>query len=221
MKKMWYVYILKCSDGTLYTGITSSLERRISEHNRGIGSRYTYTRRPVKYLYSERQPDRSCATRREREIKKLSPKRKMDIVCGRKVVIKPRKEKEVKKPYGKFVTAVNCMDGRVQQPVINFLKGKYGADYVDMITAPGPNRILGAGKNKRKKTAIRKCVEISVKKHGSELVAVFGHYDCAGNPAGEKLQRRHLKSALKTIRSWKLGAVLKAFWIDRNWQVRE
>ena len=68
---MYYVYILKCSDNTLYTGISIDLERRIKEHNSSNkGAKYTRMRRPVILVYSEEYPDRSSASKREYEIKK-------------------------------------------------------------------------------------------------------------------------------------------------------
>ena len=68
----WYVYILQCSDNTLYTGITKDLERRLEEHNHGrAAAKYTRARRPVKLVYQEPLADHSSALKREREIKKL------------------------------------------------------------------------------------------------------------------------------------------------------
>jgi len=68
---MYYVYIVKCADETLYTGIATELDRRIDEHNHSDkGARYTRVRRPVKLLYNEEYPDRSTASKREYEIKK-------------------------------------------------------------------------------------------------------------------------------------------------------
>jgi len=68
---MYYVYMLECADGTLYTGITTDLERRLEEHNSSDkGAKYTRVRRPVKLVYSEQHPDRSSASKREYEIKK-------------------------------------------------------------------------------------------------------------------------------------------------------
>jgi putative endonuclease len=70
---MYYVYILSCADGTLYTGITTDLERRLHEHNHSAkGARYTRSRRPVTVVYQECLPDRSSATKREFEIKKMN-----------------------------------------------------------------------------------------------------------------------------------------------------
>ena len=68
----WYVYILECADGTLYTGMTNHLVRRLAAHNAGKGAKYTKTRRPVRLRYSEELENRSLALRREAAIKKLS-----------------------------------------------------------------------------------------------------------------------------------------------------
>ena len=68
---MYYVYMVKCADDTLYTGIATELDRRIEEHNiSDKGAKYTRVRRPVELVYSETYPDRSAASKREYEIKK-------------------------------------------------------------------------------------------------------------------------------------------------------
>lgn len=81
MKIMYHLYILKCADGTLYTGITVDLERRIEEHNSSAcGARYTRSRRPVKLVYSKKFRDRSGASKEEARIKALSRKEKLEII---------------------------------------------------------------------------------------------------------------------------------------------
>ena len=75
----FYCYILECSDGTFYTGWTNDPERRVAQHNKGKGARYTKTRRPVKLVYLEEQTDKSAALKRERAIKALPRKRKMEL----------------------------------------------------------------------------------------------------------------------------------------------
>lgn len=74
-----YCYILECVDGTLYTGWTTDPERRVKQHNKGVGARYTKTRRPVKLVYLEEQPDKITALKRERAIKALPRKKKMEL----------------------------------------------------------------------------------------------------------------------------------------------
>jgi predicted GIY-YIG superfamily endonuclease len=77
---MYYCYILRCADGTLYTGVTTDLERRVVEHNQGKGARYTAPRRPVELLWRQRFPNRSLAQRREAEIKRWSRERKEALI---------------------------------------------------------------------------------------------------------------------------------------------
>lgn len=74
MDKGWFVYILRCADDTLYTGITTDVERRLEEHHQGgrLSARYTRARRPLQLVYVEFSADRSSATRREASIKKMS-----------------------------------------------------------------------------------------------------------------------------------------------------
>ena len=81
MNKDWYVYIVKCSDNSLYTGITVDLERRVEEHNTSNkGAKYTKSRRPVHLVYSETHQDRSSASKRESAIKKLSRLDKLSLL---------------------------------------------------------------------------------------------------------------------------------------------
>lgn len=67
----WFVYIVRCGDRTLYTGVTTDTGRRVAEHNAGRGARYTRSRRPVRLVYCEAAPDRAAALRRESEIKRM------------------------------------------------------------------------------------------------------------------------------------------------------
>lgn len=76
----WQVYILKCSDGTLYTGVTTDIEQRIGTHNRGKGSRYTRGRRPVVLLWSEKADSKGKALHREAQIKKWSRTKKLELI---------------------------------------------------------------------------------------------------------------------------------------------
>jgi len=78
---MYYLYILKCADKTLYTGITTDLERRISEHNENkLGAKYTASRRPVKLIYSKRFKNRANASKEEARIKNLTRKQKLELI---------------------------------------------------------------------------------------------------------------------------------------------
>lgn len=76
----WYVYMLRCGDGSLYTGSTTDVERRLREHQGGTGARYTRSRPPVTLAYAEEAPDRSAAQRREAAIKKLPRAQKLKLI---------------------------------------------------------------------------------------------------------------------------------------------
>lgn len=78
----WYVYILRCGDGTLYTGTAIDVERRLAVHQAGKGAKYTRGRGPLKLVYQEEQPDKGGALRRELEIKKLTRQQKEQLIAG-------------------------------------------------------------------------------------------------------------------------------------------
>lgn len=77
---MQYVYMLLCGDGTLYTGWTTHLEKRVAVHNQGKGAKYTKSRLPVKLVYWEEYSEKSEALRREAAIKKLTRSQKMELI---------------------------------------------------------------------------------------------------------------------------------------------
>ena len=80
----WHCYMLECADGTLYTGITNDLEKRLAAHNSGTASKCTRSRLPVKLVFAEDQPDRAAASRREIEIKRLPRSAKLALLFQRK-----------------------------------------------------------------------------------------------------------------------------------------
>ena len=76
----WFVYLLRCADGSLYTGITKDVKRRSQQHNAGTASRYTRTRLPVRMVYQEAQPSRSAALKREAAIKAMTRAEKLTLI---------------------------------------------------------------------------------------------------------------------------------------------
>ena len=120
-----------------------------------------------------------------------------------------------------FATAVNCMDGRVQMPVINYLIENYNIDYVDMITEPGPIKILSENININLINLIKKRVIISVEKHNSNLIAIAGHYDCAGNPEDKDIQIKQIIKSIETVKSWYGNVQIIGLWINENWIIKE
>lgn len=80
MENTWKLYMLRCADGSLYTGITTDVDKRITAHNAGKGAKYTRSRRPVELVYSENCEDHSVALKRELEIKALTREQKMKLI---------------------------------------------------------------------------------------------------------------------------------------------
>ena len=76
----WTVYILRCGDGTLYTGCTNDLPRRLAAHRAGKGAKYTRGRGPLELVYQEQAPDKSAALRREAAIKRLDRRKKLALI---------------------------------------------------------------------------------------------------------------------------------------------
>lgn len=78
----YFVYLLECEDGSIYTGITTDIRRRGSEHKSGIGSNFTRAKKAKRMLYTEEHPDRSSASKREAEIKKWPREKKLALVAS-------------------------------------------------------------------------------------------------------------------------------------------
>jgi len=79
-KKPWFVYIAECGDATLYTGIARDVDSRIDDHNKTNKCKYTRSRKPIKLLYNEKHQNCSTAAKRESEIKKLTRKKKLELI---------------------------------------------------------------------------------------------------------------------------------------------
>lgn len=80
MANSWKLYILRCGDGSLYTGITTDVKKRLETHRSGKGAKYTRGRGPLELVYTEEQPDKSAALRREIEIKRLRREQKEALI---------------------------------------------------------------------------------------------------------------------------------------------
>lgn len=119
---------------------------------------------------------------------------------------------------GRFVTAINCMDGRVQEPVIRWMTRRLAADYVDMITEPGPDALLAAAQ-RGALASVKERVLISVQAHGSKAVAIVGHHDCAGNPVDDQTHQKQIERSFEALKTWNLGVRLLGLWINRRWTV--
>lgn len=120
-----------------------------------------------------------------------------------------------------FACAINCMDGRVQDAVKNYIKEKYRIQFVDMVTEPGPNKILAENSNMPVVENVKKRIGISVEHHGAKVVAIVGHHGCAGNPVSKDEQLEHLKAAKKTVESFGFTVSIILLWVGDGWQEAE
>ncbi len=89
--KPWHVYLVRCSDGSIYTGITDNVDARIKKHNSGRGAKYTAQRGPVSLLYSETVADQGSAMKREAQIKRWGKQQKENLAQG---IVKPARAKK-------------------------------------------------------------------------------------------------------------------------------
>ena len=100
-----------------------------------------------------------------------------------------------------FGCAANCIDGRAQLPVIEWLKFHGGVQYVDVVTEPGIDGIL-SGAIEGDYTRIHRNVSVSVEKHSSNIIVVAGHFDCAGNPVSNEEHIKHVRNSVQTVIEW-------------------
>jgi len=121
----------------------------------------------------------------------------------------------------KFCTAINCMDGRIQLPVIQYLCKRFSVEWVDSITEPSPNLILSEKKDNLLVQTILRRLDISVNKHKSVGIAIIGHYDCAGNPATREDQVNQIQKSIEMIGQYYPDIEIIGLWVDGKWEVRE
>ena len=119
-----------------------------------------------------------------------------------------------------FATSINCIDGRIQLPISNWIKQKYSVDYVDVITHPGSDKIIGE-KNIEGISEIKTKTLVSINAHNSKLVVISGHHDCAGNPVSKEMHLIQIKKSINIIKSWNCPVTVIGVWINDQWEIEE
>ena len=119
-----------------------------------------------------------------------------------------------------FATSIHCMDGRIQEPLIHFLKEKYNIKYIDIITEPGPCKILSQDTENPVLDSIDHRISISLNKHHSKMIFISGHHDCAGNPVPKEVQIKHIEKSAKRLQSKYPNTEVVKLWVDEHWDVR-
>jgi Putative carbonic anhydrase len=102
---------------------------------------------------------------------------------------------------GTFGTAINCMDGRVQTPIADWVKMHFSVTWVDMITEPGADGVLAHGPAHLIES-IHQRAHISVQAHGSGVIVVAGHDGCAGNPVSREQHLADIRQAMRVVAGW-------------------
>ncbi len=118
-----------------------------------------------------------------------------------------------------FATCLNCIDGRVQLPAIQWITEKYNVKYVDMITEAGMDGFLADENSDIHE--ILKNVEVSISGHGSENIFVVGHYDCAANPVDDLTHKKQINTAVKRIKNIFPDLNVIGLWIDENFTAQK
>ena len=120
-----------------------------------------------------------------------------------------------------FCTAVNCMDGRVQRPVIDYLSEFFLVEHVDVVTEAGPVSVLAADPESDRSKSIYQRIDVSVNVHGSKGICIVAHHDCAGNPKPKSGQMEDIRESVSVLRSRYPDLPVVAVWVDENWAVAE
>ncbi len=119
---------------------------------------------------------------------------------------------------GQFATAINCIDGRTQRPVSEWMRIQFSVDFVDTITQPGPDGALTSGPASVIEM-MRQNVEVSVSAHQSRIIAIAGHHGCAGNPVSDDEHKEQIRASCRVVAQWGFPARVIGLWVNEWWQV--
>jgi len=120
-----------------------------------------------------------------------------------------------------FGTSIHCMDGRIQEPLLKYIKANYRIWYVDAITEPGPCKILAQSLMNPLIRSIDARLSISLNNHGSEMIFISAHHDCAGNPVPKETQIKQLHESESLLNSKYPNVKTVKLWINENFEVEE
>jgi len=120
--------------------------------------------------------------------------------------------------HHKFGIVINCIDGRVQEAVPQWLKERFNLDYIDVITEPGVDGVL-ASEDTDVIEQLKAKVQRSVKAHSSNVLAIVGHHDCTANKASKERHLEQIKQAMEIVWKWNLAVTIVGLWVNEDWQV--
>jgi len=117
----------------------------------------------------------------------------------------------------KFATALNCIDGRTQIPVIQKMKTDFAVDFVDLFTWRGMDKAISEG-TPDFLNELKNSVALSVEVRPTQLIAIAGHHDCIGNPTSEAIHKRQIRESIRIIQSWNFPVDVIGLWVNRDWK---
>jgi len=120
---------------------------------------------------------------------------------------------------GKKAVCLNCIDGRVQIPAIDWIKDQYALDCVDMITEPGMDGLLSD--NDGPIDAVIRKIEFCIEKNNISMIFIVGHYDCKGNPVSELIHKEQICRAAERLKSKFSNIEIIRLWINEQWTVEK
>jgi len=118
-----------------------------------------------------------------------------------------------------YATCLNCIDGRVQLPVIHWIQENYGIKYVDMITAPGINGIFA--EENCEITGLLEKINISQEVHLTKHIFIVGHHDCLANPVNDENHIKQICEAINVIKKYNCSAIIVGLWVDSEFSVHK
>lgn len=121
---------------------------------------------------------------------------------------------------GIFAACLNCIDGRLQLLVINWIKEKYAVDYIDMITEAGMDGILASEDYKDTDNLLKK-INISIENHKSKNIFVVGHHECVGNPVDDETHKKQICNAVEKVKRWNPSNDIIGLWITNKWIIEK
>ena len=116
-------------------------------------------------------------------------------------------------PRDKFATAITCIDGRVQQPIVDWVKLNTNVHFVDLVTEPGPDKALSDGPVHVIDDLVRK-VSFSILHHSSSVVALTGHHDCAANDADKEEHIEQILEGIRVLLAYQINARVLGLWLN-------
>lgn len=122
----------------------------------------------------------------------------------------------------KFGTLINCSDGRVQYPVMDYLKKSYDIEFFDAANEAGPLLTLTKKTDKCRLISLKEQIRTSLEEHNSKFIALVGHHDCTDNPGDRVFQEKQMDEALDYLqRGFGKDITFVGLYVDENWEVEE